>query len=256
MTPVSSTFRILLRGLRLASVTAVGSCVVLALHLLRRWAPVRAQRLRNRVFRFWARDFCRAVGMRVRVQGRGPVGRFFLVCNHVSYTDIPLLASQVDTAFVGKADLRRWPLLGLAFRATDTIFIDRGRKRDLLRVLELVRRCLERGLGVTVFPEATSTKGETILRFKPSLLQLAAKNKQPVHYATLSYRTPPGWPPAHQLVCWWDGTPFLRHLLRLLAAPGFEARLEFGPEPISDSDRKVLADRLQAAMERSFQPIL
>ena len=250
-----SWLRALVRGLRIAAVTLAASLAVLVARLLRPLVPGPAQRLRNRTFRFWARDFCRSLGMRIETVGPRPEGSFYLVCNHVSYVDIPLLAAHVDAAFVAKADLRRWPLLGLAFGTADTIFIDRGRKRDLLRVTDRVARCLERGLGVVVFPEGTSSNGESLLRLKPSLLQLAAETGRPVSYATLSYRTARGLPSAQKVVCWWDSTPFLRHLFRLLSLPGFEARLEFGPRPIHDPDRKVLASRLHAAMERRFQPI-
>ncbi len=247
--------RVPYRLLRIAGITLSAALTILLARLLRRSSPGRWKRLRNRAFRFWGRDFCRTLGMRIEVRGQPPTGAFFLVANHVSYTDIPFLAAHVDAAFVAKADLRAWPLLGRAFRTADTIFIDRGRKRDLLRVMDQATEALERGLGVLAFPEATSSKGESILPFKPSLLQLAAENGKPVHYVTVSYRTPPGSPPAHRLVCWWDGTPFLWHLVRLLALPGFEASIEFGAEPIADSDRKALAARLRRAMARCFQPI-
>ncbi len=251
-----SYLRVALRLPRIAGVTVTSAFTILLARLFRALAPKWSQRLRNRAFRFWGRDFCRTLGMRIELRGSQPSGAFLLVSNHVSYVDIPFLAAHVDAAFVAKADLRGWPFLGRAFRTADTIFIDRGRKRDLLRVMDQAGECLERGLGVVAFPEATSSKGESILPFKPSLLQLAARDGEPVHYATLSYRTDPGAPAAHQVVCWWDGTPFLRHLLRLLALPGFEARIDFGEQPIRGADRKILADRLQEAMQRSFRPMV
>ncbi len=219
------------------------------------WIAPRLQlAIRNTAFRWWGRTICRIMGIRVEVEGRAPSGRFYLVTNHVSYVDIALLASQISAAFVAKADLARWPPLGWMFLSADTIFIDRGRKRDLLRVMERVQKCLDRELGVLVFPEGTSSKGEEILRFKPSLLQLPAERGQPVHYATLTYRTQ-GRRPAHEMVCWWDDTPFVRHLMRLLGLPGFEATLRFGNEPILAGDRKALADQLRSAMAQGFTPI-
>ncbi len=197
---------------------------------------------------------CRIMGLRVEVEGEAPQGRFYLVANHVSYVDIVLLASLIPAAFVAKADLARWPILGWMFLSADTIFIDRGRKRDLLRVMKRVQKCLDRELGVLVFPEGTSSKGEEVLRFKPSLLQLAAERGHAVHYATLSYRAP-GRRPAHQMVCWWDDTPFVRHLLRLLGLPYFEASVRFGNEPIHAGDRKQLAQQLRSAMAASFTPM-
>ncbi len=211
--------------------------------------------IRNAAFKWWGRTVCRIMGLRVEVDGEVPTGRFFLVANHVSYVDVILLASQISAAFVAKVSLTGWPLLGLMFRAADTIFIDRARKRDLLRVMDRVRQCLARDMGVLIFPEGTSGKGEEILRFKSPLLQLATEERQPVHYVTLTYRAP-GPRPAHETVCWWDDTPFLTHILRLLDLPHFEATVRFGRRPISADDRKILADELRSAMAASFTPIV
>ncbi len=249
------SLRVLLRVPAVAIVSLIAAGTMTAMRPLVLVAPRHHLAIRNAAFRWWGRSMCSIMGMRVKVEGEPPRGRFFLVTNHVSYVDIILLASQISAAFVAKASLARWPLLGLMFIGADTIFINRARKRDLLRVMERVRGCLERDLGVLIFPEGTSGKGEEILRFKSPLLQLAAERDQPVHYATLTYRAP-GDMPAHQTVCWWDDTPFLSHLMRLLSLPHFDATVRFGSEPIVASDRKVLAERLRSAMIGSFTPIV
>ncbi len=248
------SLRALLRVPAVAVVSLIASGTMAVARPLILVAPSHQLAIRNAAFRWWGRSICSLMGMRVQVEGVAPTGRFFLVANHVSYVDIIVLASQVSAAFVAKASLAGWPLLGLMFLGADTIFINRARKRDLLRVMERVGGCLERDMGVLIFPEGTSGKGEEILRFKPSLLQLATERDQPVHYATLTYRTP-GDQPAHQTVCWWDDTPFLSHLVRLLGLPYFEATVCFGDQPIAAGDRKVLAERLRSAMAESFTPI-
>lgn len=227
----------------------------LAISPLNLVAPAFRLRIRNRVLKAWGRSFCATLGIEVTATGTPPRGDFILVANHVSYVDIPVLASEVQAAFVAKTELAGWPLLGKAFQIGDTIFIDRARKRDLLRVMERVHKCLERGLGVAIFPEGTSGRGDRILPLKASLLELAVRQQEPVHYATLSYKTHPGAPAADRLVCWWDDTPFLTHLLRLLAQPGFTATVAFGPRPIVGENRKQLAEGLQRAMQENFVPM-
>ncbi len=244
------SLRALLRLPAILLVSVLASVTMTVARPLILVAPRRQLAIRNAAFRWWGRTLCRIMGMRVEVEGEAPTGRFFLVANHVSYVDIILLASQISAAFVAKASLASWPLLGLMFLGADTIFINRARKRDLLRVMERVRGCLERDLGILIFPEGTSGKGEEILRFKSPLLQLAAERDQPVHYATLSYRAP-GEEPTHRIVCWWDDTPFLSHLSRLLDLPYFEATVCFGRAPIHAGDRKVLAEQLRSAMTES-----
>ncbi len=246
--------RVLLRVPLVALVSLLASGSATVSWPLKLVAPRRQAAIRNAIFRWWGRSMCRIMGMRVEVEGRVPSGRFFLVANHVSYVDIMLIASQAPAAFVAKSELARWPILGTMFYTVDTIFIDRGRKRDLLRVMRRVESCLERGLGILIFPEGTSGKGEEISRLKPSLLQLAVAQGLPVHYATLSYRAP-GEAPAQRVICWWDATPFITHFMRLLSLPYFEATLRFGSEPVLADNRKVLAQRLRAAMAESFTPI-
>lgn len=246
--------RTLLRAPLVVLATLFAHGTIFASAALQPVAPSWQQRVRNAAFRRWGRQMSWIMGMRIQVEGAPPAGSFFLVANHVSYVDIILLATEIEAAFVAKADLRRWPLLGWIFRTADTIFIDRARKKDLLRVMARVEACLDRGLGVLIFPEGTSSRGEEVLRLKPSLLQLAADRGHPVHWATLTYRTL-GEVPAHQLVCWWDPTPFPVHFLRLLGVPRFEATLRFGSEPVRADDRKVLADQLREAMAASFTPI-
>lgn len=218
-------------------------------------SPTTGLRLRNHGFRMWARGLCRAWGVRVRIEGPRPQGAFFLVSNHVSYLDIPLIASAIDTAFVAKADLGSWPLLGTVFRSADTIFIDRGRKRDLLRVRTEMEQALERQLGVVLFPEGTSGRGDQLLPFKPSLLQFAAEQGFPVHYATLSYRAPEGQLPAQRSICWWGDEALLPHYKRFIRLPYLEAVLTFGDQPVEAADRKELALHLRSAMEQTFRPM-
>ncbi len=249
-----TSVRILFRAPLIALVSLLASGMILASAALRPFLPALQLRLRNASFRWWGRQLCRLMGIKVEVEGLPPTGPFFLVANHVSYVDIILLAALVDCAFVAKADLRAWPLLGWAFRNADTIFIDRGRKKDLLRVMQQVRGYLDRGIGVLIFPEGTSSKGEEILPLKASLLEIAAEATKPVHFATLSYRTQGGMP-AHKAVCWWDDTPFVVHLLRLLGLPSFEASVTFGTQPLAANDRKTLAEQLRSAMAERFTPI-
>lgn len=206
-------------------------------------------------YRLWARGLCRIFGMRTTVHGVPPEPPFLLVTNHLGYVDIPLLAAQRDCTFVAKSEIAGWPGAGTVCRAVDTIFVDRQNRRDLLRVGEKIAAALDEGRGVVLFAEATTSAGDTILPFKPSLLAPAAMRRLPVHYATISYRTTPGEPAASQDVCWVGDEAFGSHFQRLIRLSGFEARVEFGGEPISDPDRKELARRLREAMLERFVPM-
>jgi len=207
----------------------------------------RSLRWRNRWFRAWARTLARILGMSIRVEG-APPDHAVLVANHLSYIDIPLLATQIDAVFVAKSEVASWPVIGHLCRAIDTIFVDRSVKRDVVRVGREIASRIERGLGVVFFPEGTSTDGSVVLPFRASLLEVAAREAIPVHWAAIEYRTGEGDRPARDAICWWGDAEFLPHLWQLLGVRSFEATIRFGAEALASEDRKELAGQLRAAI--------
>ncbi|MEO6392653.1 MAG: lysophospholipid acyltransferase family protein [Pyrinomonadaceae bacterium] len=208
----------------------------------------RALDWRNRSFRGWARTSARVIGMTINSRNQPPAGPFLLVANHLSYVDVIALAAQLDCAFVAKSEVATWPFIGALCRKMDTIFIDRRSKRDLQRALAQIDQTRASGLGVVLFAEGTSSDGTAVLPFKASLLATAARAGVPVHYASVGYVAPVGEIPAGRSVCWWGDMTFLDHLFRLLQLPSFSAKLVYGPEPIIDRDRRVLAADLRSAV--------
>ena len=212
------------------------------------------QRWRLSSFRRWARGACRLLGMRRRVEGTPPFTTpFILVTNHLSYVDVILLASVVPGVFIAKREVRSWPIWGLFASSMRTIFVDRERGRDLLRVAGIIDEALAQGEGVILFPEGTSTDGSEVRPLKPALLEVAASSGHPVHYARLSYHTPEDAPPAARSVCWWGDMEFGPHFVELCRLPGFSARVSFGEKPIIDRDRKSLARKLHQALEQQLE---
>ncbi|MFT5050294.1 MAG: 1-acyl-sn-glycerol-3-phosphate acyltransferase [Chlamydiales bacterium] len=195
------------------------------------------------------------LGVRVEVRGEAPAPPFFLVSNHLSYVDIVVIHSCLRCLFLAKSEVARWPLIGFLARSTGTLFVDRGRKTDLLRVIREARERMERGYGVVVFPEGTSTDGSAVQPFKASIFEVAAATGLPVRCASISYVTPAASPPARLAVCWWGDMTFGKHFLELLTLPPFRALVSFGEEPIVAPDRKSLALESQRAVEAIFTPV-
>lgn len=216
--------------------------------------PKRRIAWRNTIFRNWSRSILWLAGARVDRRGLPPEPPFLLVSNHLSYLDILTLASSVDAVFIAKSEVARWPVVGHLCRAMGTVFIDRNNARDIPRVLERIRSVLERGQSLVFFPEGTTSPGAQVAPFRPALLAAAAEGNLPVSYASLSYRTGPDDPPAHQAVCWWGDMDFAGHFAKMTTLSGFEAVVTFGSKSIRATDRKVLAHRLREAVVAQFEP--
>jgi 1-acyl-sn-glycerol-3-phosphate acyltransferase len=232
-----------------------GFPLVLLGRLLLGGAPRVRARFTANFFSGWARLVLRLLNVRVETSGGPPRPPFLLVANHLSYLDVLVLASRLPCIFVSKAEVRGWPLLGPICTVLGTLYIDRGQRRDIPRVMAGIEAALDRGLGVVFFPEGTSSKGETVAPFKPSLLELPVRLGRPVHHATLGYRTPPGEPPAQEAVCFAGDVPFARHAWGILELRGIVASLHLDPEPIAEADRKLLAERLRGAILARFAPV-
>ena len=208
---------------------------------------------RNFNCRRWARVTAALLGMRISVKGTPPEAPFFLVSNHLSYLDILVFAVQTDCLFIAKSEVASWPVFGFLSRSMGTIFVNRNRRRDVLRVNALLEMALACGKGVLLFPEGTSSAGNGVLPFHSGLLEPGVKAAYPVSYASVTYETPPDQPPAPVSVCWWGDMTFLSHFYRLLQLKTFDACVVFGSHSIRADDRKTLAQSLRQAIQEEFK---
>ena len=211
--------------------------------------------VRRNLLRLWATCFACAAGIRIVSIGPRPKAPFYLVMNHLTYFDMLVLARETGCIFVSREDVADWPVFGFIAKSLYIIFIDRSVKRDTVRVNDLIRQTMEEGDGIGVFPESRVTCGLTVEPFKSPLLQPAIDLDMPVHYASLSYRTPEGAPTEGEIVSWWRPEPFYVHLYRFLQYPGATATIRFGDAPIYDKDRKALAQKLHRAVLAGFRPL-
>jgi 1-acyl-sn-glycerol-3-phosphate acyltransferase len=143
---------------------------------------------REALIRWWATKMLRVMGIELQVEGAASAGGTLLVANHISWLDIMAVHAVVPQArFVSKADVKHWPLLSRLVTAGGTLYLERERKRDALRVVHLMAEALSTGQTVAIFPEGTTSDGRTLLPFHANLLQAAIGAGSPVQPIALRY---------------------------------------------------------------------
>ena len=192
-----------------------------------------------------ARAHFRLFGGTVSVSGEIPQ-RGLLVANHLSYLDIVVIASVTPAVFVSKAEVRRWPVFGALAAMGGTIFIQRDRRTHVGEVNDEIEQALAGGVLVVIFPEGTSSDGETILPFRAPLLEPALRGGHELATAWIHYDLADGDPKTE--VCYWGDHAFFPHLLNLLGKKNVRATLRFGKFHRATHDRKELAVQLRDAV--------
>ena len=122
----------------------------------------------------WPRAFlggvARIAGVEVGVSGPRPARPVFLIANHVSWIDIPVLSRITGSAFIGHDGLAAMPLLKELCAMNRTVFIARHDRASVTKQIEQVRSALADSRALTIFPEGTTSDGTGLLPFKSSLL--------------------------------------------------------------------------------------
>lgn len=214
---------------------------------------------------FWHRLCRRIIGMKIEVGGSPPVsGAALFVSNHISYLDVTAIGSVVEGAFVARADLQDWPIFGFLSRLQRTIFIKRCPRYARQQMLELSGR-LCAGDRLILFPEGTSSDGNTILPFKSTLFAVAAAQFEaraiPVQPISIAYTRLDGFPLGRLLrpiYAWYGDMPFAPHFWHLLGYGRFQVDIIIH-DPIRLEDfesRKALAGYCEQKVTRGFSEAL
>lgn len=205
---------------------------------------------RNRLVRRWSRQLLSVC--RVRLLLRGDAGsldreRALIVANHVSWLDIFVINSFLPCRFVAKSDIRDWPLIGWLCDKSGTIFISRGRIRDVRRIFENLVASLKDGEHVAFFPEGTTAAQGTLLPFHANLFEAAIDASVPVQPFALRYLDAAGR--LHPAADFIGEMSFVESMLMILRSPAMQAELRILPVLESEgAHRRELAEASSAVI--------
>ena len=207
-----------------------------------RWSPAR----RQAEVQAWSGRMLAAIGVRLQVRGELPApGPMLLLANHVSWLDILVINAACPVRFVSKSDVRHWPLVGRLVEGSGTLFIEREKRRDAMRVVHHVAEALAAGDRVAFFPEGTTSDGSVLLPFHANLLQAAVVVEQPALPVGLSYLRH-GSGARHDAPTYVGDTTLVASLWRTLQADDLLADLHFGqPDHGLGRDRRTWSEALR-----------
>jgi 1-acyl-sn-glycerol-3-phosphate acyltransferase len=197
----------------------------------------------------------RGFGLTPRVSGAPAGPGSLIVANHISWADIPALASVLDADFVAKADVAGYPALGSLARRTGTIFIERERRSQAGAQMGFVRARLETGRRVVLFPEGTTSNGAVLLPFRSSLFAAAdaARTVQPVMLRYTMRGGEPIDPDLLARIAWIGDQAMLPNAAALAAVRvGITIAFHTPVDPAAFASRKALADHCRDAIAAGY----
>lgn len=202
---------------------------------------------------WWSAKLLRVLGLRLQLEGRFSPGATLVVANHISWLDITAVHAACPRArFVSKADVQGWPLVNRLVDAAGTLYIEREKRRDALRVVHQMAEALQGGDTVAVFPEGTTGDGRALLPFHANLLQAAIATETPVQPVALRYADDQH---AVSPAARWVGDTTLAQSLWLLACgQGLVVRLQvLPPMATAHADRRALAEHLREVIGQALR---
>lgn len=198
----------------------------------------------------WALQMLKLMGVRLVVQGTPPAsGPLLLVSNHLSWLDILSIHAARHVRFVSKSGVRHWPVIGTLSDGAGSLYIERERRRDALRVVHHMTDALRKGDMIAVFPEGTTSDGRGLLPFHANLLQAAISSGAPVLPAAIRYADA-ATGETSQAPRYIDDDNLATSLWHTLKAPPLLAIVRFGePQPSFGQERRTWAQSLHADVQ-------
>jgi 1-acyl-sn-glycerol-3-phosphate acyltransferase len=197
----------------------------------------------ERYMRAWTAGLLRMFAVEVHiVPGLPPpaVGPRLVVSNHRSAVDIPILLTHFGGSALARSDLEHWPLLGLAARKAQTIFVDRESRHSGAQAIRAIREQLRRERTVNVFPEGTVFEGDEVRPFNAGAF--AASRGLGVEYVPVGLTYPPG----HEFRE--DG--FVEHLGAVASRPRETVVMAVGEPLRLDGRAAKVSEQLHAEVQR------
>jgi lyso-ornithine lipid O-acyltransferase len=162
-----------------------------------------------------------------------------IVSNHRSPFDIGVLLAMFGGHPLSRADLAKWPVLGMAATRAGTIFVDRESQASGANAVRLIRRRLKEGSSILVFPEGGTFEGDEVRPFKAGAF--AALRGLDVEIVTVGLAYDPGSE--------FTDPTFVQHVLRVASRKRTRCAVSVGTPRLAHGKPQQLASDLQLEVQ-------
>lgn len=135
--------------------------------------------------RLWMAVFMPLIGCPVAVRGRKNFAKgqnYIVVCNHNSLMDVPISVPAIPggNKTIAKIEMAKVPIFGLIYR-TGSILVDRNSDISRKESYMSMRKVLEMGLHMCIYPEGTRNKTTQPLKtFHDGAFRLAIDTRKSI----------------------------------------------------------------------------
>jgi 1-acyl-sn-glycerol-3-phosphate acyltransferase len=110
-----------------------------------------------------------------------------VVSNHISWLDALAIQRYFGCNFVVKSEVFSWPIIGALCKAAQCISVKRDSAFGFVHTLSEVNSALSKNTSVGIFPEGTTSCGDTVLPFSHGTFQAAIASQVPVQPILIAY---------------------------------------------------------------------
>ncbi|HEX4959058.1 MAG TPA: 1-acyl-sn-glycerol-3-phosphate acyltransferase [Lacibacter sp.] len=140
--------------------------------------------------RLWMAVWLPLAGIRLVVKGKEHFKKgenYVVVCNHNSFMDVPVTSPGIPggNKTIAKMELSKIPLFGIIYRR-GSVLVDRKSEESRSKSYAYMKKVLEMGLHMCIYPEGTRNKTNHPLKdFKDGAFRLAIETGKDIIPAAL-----------------------------------------------------------------------
>ena len=205
-----------------------------------------SRQLQNRVQKSWGKSILFVCGIKIERNDLPETNHFILMPNHRSYVDIFIVAALTPSAFVGKAELKKWPFLKLGAKLTNSIFVSRADLQSRVSTLHKIKESVNQKIPVALFPEGTTSKGPLTKSFKNGSFKIAGDTNIPVIPMAIHF--------PDEKDAWIDDDTFVGHFFRQMSKPVTKVYVKYGV-PLSNEDYKILQQETKTLINSMLEEL-